>query len=690
LLRIRSLIFPILFLTLLLSSFPALASTSIKQLEPAYRHWIEVEVPYIITSEEKKLFLGLASDAERESFIDAFWRVRNPDPNSETNSYKEEHYRRLAYANEHFGNAKYEDGWRTAMGRIYIVLGPPKQRAPYHEKANIRPMEIWFYEANSPALPPYFYILFFKHSAAESWRIYSPTQDGPVALVTTGNSQNDNMMALKFIRNSAGDEVAKTTMTLIPGEAANFDHFEPTMDSDMMLATINGLADNPLTKQGLEANRLREHVTTSIFTGDRSMTISSAVFRDDEGRQTLSYLLAGSAPDPSILGSRPDGSLYYDLTLRTSLLTAAGKPVYEQEDALLGKLSAAQAEVAKKRSFAAEGRLPLAPGTYTLIATLTNNVTHVAARQQTSITVPVVKSQRIGISDVLEYARPAAIPDADNQLPFSASKVRFTPRAAQIVHLRAGEKLPLAFQLWLEPKTADSAAAEKVHLRYVFGAVTASHDAPTTENEDIDAGNRDKAGNLVSGHTVDTSNLPIGTYRLVVTATRDGSQESAHAALTIHIEHSEDYFDRWTAFGAAGQGGVALDDVKRGMSAEAQGSNDEAKGFYLRALAEGAADTRPLDHLAALFERQGQDDELVQLSQQPILSRNAVDPKTLVSISKALTKAGNPKSVVRMLDTQINLQPPSAILYRTLADACEATGNVSRARDLRSRASGVN
>jgi len=126
------------------------------------------------------------------------------------------------------------------------------------------------------------------------------------------------------------------------------------------------------------------------------------------------------------------------------------------------------------------------------------------------------------------------------------------------------------------------------------------------------------------------------------------------------------------------------------MSAEAQGSNDEAKGFYLRALAEGAADTRPLDHLAALFERQGQDDELVQLSQQPILSRNAVDPKTLVSISKALTKAGNPKSVVRMLDTQINLQPPSAILYRTLADACEATGNVSRARDLRSRASGVN
>lgn len=688
--RIRSLVCSIVFLTLVFASFPAQASTSVKQLSPTYRHWIEVEVPYIITSEERKLFLALSSDAERESFVNAFWRVRNPVPNSDTNSYKEEHYRRLAYANEHFGNPKYEDGWRSAMGRIYITLGAPKQRAPYHEKANIRNMEIWFYEGANPALPPYFYILFFKHSAAESWRIYSPTQDGPIALVTTGEAQNENKYAIKLIRKSVGDEVAKTTMTLIPGEAANFDDFQPSMDSDMMLATINGLADNPLTKQGLEANRMREHVTTSIFTGDRSMTISSAVFRDDEGRQTLSYLLAASAPDPSIVGSHPDGSLYYDLTLRTSLLTTEGKSVYDQEDALLGKLTSGQAEAAKKKSFAAEGRAPLAPGTYTLIATLTNNITHVAARQQASITVPQIKSQRIGMSELIEYARPAAVPDPDNQLPFSASKVRFTPRAAQVVHLRAGEKLPLAFQLWLDPKAGDTSTPEKVHLRYVFGTVSASHQDPTTENEDIDAGNRDKAGNFVSGHTVDTSSLPVGTYRLVVSATRDGSQEAAHAALTLNVEHAEDFFDRWTAYGPPGPGGVALDDVKRGMSAEAQNSSDEAKGFYTRALAEGAGDTRPLDHLAALLERQGQEDELAKLSLQPILAKNAVDPKTLITISKALTKGGNPKAVVRMLDTQINLQPPSAVLYRTLADACEVTGNASRARDLRNRANELN
>ena len=190
-----------------------------------------MEVVYIISSAEKKQFLSLNTDQQRDSFIQAFWRIRNPDPdpNSESNSYKEEHYRRLDYANQHFGNAKYEDGWRSEMGRIYIILGPPKQRAPYHEKRNLRDMEIWFYQAETPVLPPYFYILFFKRDPSDSYRIYSPTQDGPTALITGVRAINDDQNALLYIRRSAGDEVAKTAITLIPGEIADFDHYSPSM-----------------------------------------------------------------------------------------------------------------------------------------------------------------------------------------------------------------------------------------------------------------------------------------------------------------------------------------------------------------------------------------------------------------------------------------------------------------------------
>ena len=662
-------------------ALPHCSAASTRKLAPNYRHWIEQEVPYIISSDEKKEFLSLESDEQRDSFISAFWRVRNPDPNSDSNSYKEEHYRRLAYANEHFGTARFENGWRTEMGRIYITLGAPKQRAAYHEQANLRPIEIWFYESQTPALPPYFYILFFKHSAAEDWSVYSPRMDGPTSLVTTGRGTNDNQSALSLIRKSVGDEAAKTTCTLIPGERADFDNFSPSMESDVLLSTISGLPDNPLTRSAIQANRLREHVTTSILTGDRDMTIGSVVYRDEEGRETLSYLLSSPRADSAIIGSRPDGTFYYDLALRTTVLTTDGKPVYEQEDQLTGKLTAAQAEVARKKIFAAEARIPLAPGIYTLVATLTNNINHVAARQHASVTVPGIQSNRIGISSLLQYAYPAAVPDPTNKLPFTASKVRFTPRAAQVAHVRAGEKLPLAFQLWLDPK--QGSAPEKVHLRYVFGAVKASVESPTVESEDVDADNRDKAGNLVSGHTVDTSSFPPGTYRLVITATREGLQQPAYAAMTVHVEHADDFVDRWTAYGAPDPEGVAADDLKRGISAEAQGLDDIARGFYARSLTENSKDTRSLDRLAAVLDRRQQSEELANLSLEPVMKQSAVAEGTLLLISNALTKLGKQKEVVRMLDEQIKFQSPSVPLYQALASACEATGDTARARDLR-------
>jgi GWxTD domain-containing protein len=690
LLRFRSFLFALLIAALFASILPASASRSERNTPPTYRHWIDVEVPYIISSIERKQFLSLSTDQERDSFIAAFWRVRNPNPDSDANAFKDEHYRRLAYANEHFGTAKYEDGWRTDMGRIYIILGPPKQRAPYHAKENLREMEIWFYEAETPALPPYFNVLFYKPSPIDSYRIYSPTQDGPVALVTTGRSRNDNLTALTFLRKSAGDEVAKTAITLLPDEAASFDRFEPNMDSDMMLATINDLPDNPLVKEHMESNRLREHVTSSMLTGDQSLTLGSAVFRDDQGRETVSYLLSSASPDPRIIGRHPDGSLYYDLALRTSVLTSAGKPVYDQEDQLIGKLTEAQADLARKKKFAAEGRIPLSPGTYTVVATLTNNVDHVATRQHASITVPVTKSQSVKVSELIAYTAPAGVMDSKGQLPFSISKVRFTPRGAQSVYMRAGEKLPLVFQLWLDPKTdGATTATDKVHIHYVFGGVTASHESPSMEDEDIDVANRDKAGNLLTGHTLDTSGLAPGTYRLVVGANIEGARQSAYAAMTLHVERGADHVDTWTAYGAVDPGGVALDDFKRGLSAEAQGGDAEAQEWYTKALAENPKDMRALDKLVALLDRLGKSEELASLSQQSILSETATAPKTLLSISQALTKVGNPKAQVRLLETQIKLQPPNEELYLSLAKACEATGDLARARDLRGLAKGI-
>jgi GWxTD domain-containing protein len=93
-----------------------------RELESPYKKWLNEEVPYIITSEERASFKKLTTDDEREQFIESFWERRNPNPGSPENEFKEEYYRRIAYANEHYASGI--QGWRTDRGRIYIMYGP--------------------------------------------------------------------------------------------------------------------------------------------------------------------------------------------------------------------------------------------------------------------------------------------------------------------------------------------------------------------------------------------------------------------------------------------------------------------------------------------------------------------------------------------------------------------------------------
>lgn len=96
-----------------------------KELESPYRKWLDEDVVYIISPEERHSFLHLATNEEREQFIEAFWQRRNPDPDSPENTFKEEHYRRIAYANEHYASGI--PGWKTDRGKIYIMWGPPDE-----------------------------------------------------------------------------------------------------------------------------------------------------------------------------------------------------------------------------------------------------------------------------------------------------------------------------------------------------------------------------------------------------------------------------------------------------------------------------------------------------------------------------------------------------------------------------------
>jgi len=92
------------------------------ELDSQYKKWLNEDVVYIITPEERSAFVHLSTNEEREQFIENFWLRRNPDQDSPENSFKEEHYRRIAYANEHYASGI--PGWKTDRGRIYIMWGP--------------------------------------------------------------------------------------------------------------------------------------------------------------------------------------------------------------------------------------------------------------------------------------------------------------------------------------------------------------------------------------------------------------------------------------------------------------------------------------------------------------------------------------------------------------------------------------
>ena len=98
---------------------------SLKELETPYKTWLNEDVVYIIAPEERSEFLRLSTNEEREQFIEAFWLRRSSNPDLPDNDFKEEHYRRIAYANEHFASGM--PGWRTDRGRIYIIWGKPDE-----------------------------------------------------------------------------------------------------------------------------------------------------------------------------------------------------------------------------------------------------------------------------------------------------------------------------------------------------------------------------------------------------------------------------------------------------------------------------------------------------------------------------------------------------------------------------------
>ncbi|MGZ5470038.1 MAG: GWxTD domain-containing protein, partial [Candidatus Aminicenantales bacterium] len=217
------------------------------ELPERYKKWVDEEVGYIITRHERDVFSKLQTDRERDIFIEAFWKHRDPVPETPRNEYEEEHYRRLNYANATFGRSTPLPGWKTDRGRIHILLGEPKNIEQYTNVNGVYPTEIWFYLGDeSLGLPTGFNVIFFKRNGTGDYVLYSPSVDGPRSLIADSmggyrdtdrisGSYSEDQAAYKALQ-ELEPNLARQTLSLIPNEGA------PTglgsLASERLIATI--------------------------------------------------------------------------------------------------------------------------------------------------------------------------------------------------------------------------------------------------------------------------------------------------------------------------------------------------------------------------------------------------------------------------------------------------------------------
>jgi GWxTD domain-containing protein len=383
--RLRSVV--ILAGAVILAALSAAAQkNSVKDLPERYRRWLEEEVVYIISPREKDVFLQLANDREREMFITAFWKARDEDPDTPENKFKDEHYRRIDYANKNFGRGLKAGGWRSDMGRIYITLGEPKEITRYENETNLYPMQIWFYSGvEGPGMPNSFYVVFFKKDAAGDFILYSPVRDGPQKLMPFYNGDMTNyLQAWGELRQTVDPTVADISMSLIPGEYVY--GMNPTVSSDILISA-------KIPKMGYEsvkigyADKLLKYkdiveveYTANYIESDALVQVT----RDAAGRAFVHLLL-----EPARLSiEKSEGVYRTTFDVNGIVSDAAGRTIYQFDRRLPISLNEDQFAKINGRRVSYQDAFPIIEGDYKLSLLWKNTVSKEFSSVEASLKIP--------------------------------------------------------------------------------------------------------------------------------------------------------------------------------------------------------------------------------------------------------------------------------------------------------------
>ncbi len=654
-----------------------------KNLPKMYREWLDRDVAYFITKEERDTFLRLQTDDARDKFIDKFWEIRNPDPGSPSNSFKDDVYIRIAYADANFGTGSGGEGWRTARGQTYITLGPPQQKEKHYGAGNLRPIEIWFYSNTTPPLPPFFYILFYQQDNIGDYRFYSPYFNGPTELVTGVEAVNDNPAALRMIQDSAGPLVARVAQTLLPDETIDQEG-RISLQSDIMLSQLKSLANQPLYKANLERRRnLLENVSSRLVVEGKNLNIITLPVRDSHGLTRLDYAIRMHSPSDLTVSDNGNGHYSFAIEVRVRVFGEDNKLIFTQKRSVTDSLDKTRFNLIKDRVFGYEGTLPLPPGKYRLDFLLTDWQKKTGLHAEREVQIPSVGPDNLVIPGIVPFTSAENVdPAVADFTPFSMAGVRFTPMAGAPLVLNPGQTLQVAYQIWKTPVDPQSVVGQKLDVHYALGQ-PANSGTSTSFDEQIGVEQFDASGSLVNGRKMPLNPMWLGSYMLTVAVGRAGTPQHASATLNFRalggdiVERPWDVTDPMTVK-EVDQG---VFDQDRGLCLVNQGKAEEARGFFRRALARDHANDVARSRLVEAYYAQKDFSSVVNVYNDSGITPET-DSETLLRIAESLEKTGDSKRAFSLLEEAIHARPDDGSLYLALADCYQRAGNSSKAAEL--------
>jgi GWxTD domain-containing protein len=376
--RIATVFFTLLVGALLAAPAASFAPKGQKpKLPESYKKWLDEEVVYIIAPMERDVFLKLQTDRERDLFIEAFWKQRDPTPGSPENEFKTEHFRRIAYANRYLGRDAPRPGWKTDRGRIYIILGEAQDIQRFEGKSSTYDAEVWFYQGKTDmGLPAGFNVVFFKEGGHGEYKLYSPVGDGPQALLAGYFGGPDYQKAYEKLREAVPD-LAAVSLSLVPGESgAAYGH--PSMSSDLLIQRIESAASrNVEAKYAQKFLQYKDLVEVEYTANYLDCDSLIKVFRDPSGLYFVHY-----AVEPRRLSVNQYESKYYTtLKVNGRVTTAGGRLVHQYDKTISLNLSADEMSEANRAPFDFQDLFPLIGGDYSLSVLIKNE----ASKEFTSV-----------------------------------------------------------------------------------------------------------------------------------------------------------------------------------------------------------------------------------------------------------------------------------------------------------------